>query len=221
MAMMKTMVCAPPPPPLSRSRPPAAAPEREAQEEVGEDRDGPDHDAHDEREPDVEVAHVRELVRDDALQLLAVELLEQPGRDRDRRMLRVAAGRERVGRRVLDQVDARHRHVGRDGHLAHDVHQLRGGGLIDLSRAADRQHERVAREVRPDPGQASEEHRADGHGDPTGRFAGHGEADREPKESQQDDDERRHEERVPPIGGDLVVERAGHGASRGRRVRSG
>ena len=155
--------------------------------------------------------------RDDALELLAVELLEQPGRDRDRRMLRVAAGGERVGRRVLDQVDARHRHVGRDGHLAHDVHQLRGGGLIDLSRAADRQHERVAREVRPDPGQASEDHRAHGQGDSTGRFAGHGEADREPEEPQQDDDERRHEERVPPIGGDLVVEGAGHGASRGRR----
>ena len=54
-----------------------AAPEREAQEEVGEDRDRPDHDADDQREPDVEVPDVRELVADDALELLAVELLEQ------------------------------------------------------------------------------------------------------------------------------------------------
>ena len=66
----------------------AAAPEREAQEEVGQERDRRRPDADDQREPDVEVADVRQLVADDALELLAVELLEEAGRDRDRGVLR-------------------------------------------------------------------------------------------------------------------------------------
>ena len=103
----------------------AAAPEREPQEEVGEDRDRPDHHADDEREPDVVVADVRQLVADDALELLAVELLEQAGRDRHGRVLRIAPGGEGVGRGVVDDVDPGHRHVGGDGHLADDVHELR------------------------------------------------------------------------------------------------
>ena len=84
-------------------RPARAAPEREAQEEVGEQGDRADHHADDEREPDVEVAHVRQLVADDALELLAVELLEQAGRDRDRGVRRVASGGEGVGRGVVDE----------------------------------------------------------------------------------------------------------------------
>ena len=35
---------------------------------------------------DVEIADVAHLVRDDALQLLAIERVEQPARDRDRRV---------------------------------------------------------------------------------------------------------------------------------------
>ena len=77
--------------------PPAAAePEREAQEEVGQERDRADQHADEQREPDVVVADVRQLVAEDALELLAVHLLEQAGRDRDRRVLRVAAGGEGV-----------------------------------------------------------------------------------------------------------------------------
>ena len=56
---------------------PAAAPEREPEEEVGEERDRADEHRDEQREPDVEVADVRQLVADDALELLAVELLEQ------------------------------------------------------------------------------------------------------------------------------------------------
>ena len=83
------------------------APEREAQEEVGEDGDRADHHPDDEREPDVEVPDVRQLVGDDALELLAIELLEEAGRDRDRRVRGIAAGGERVRRRVVDGVDRR------------------------------------------------------------------------------------------------------------------
>ena len=75
----------PPAPDVAR-RPPAAAPEREPEEEVGEQGDRADEDPDEEREPDVEVPDVRQLVPDDALELLAVELLEEPRRDRDRRV---------------------------------------------------------------------------------------------------------------------------------------
>ena len=59
------------------------------------------------RHEDVVVADVRQLVGEDAFELDAVHLLEQPGRDRDRRVLRVASGGERVRRRVVDDVDPR------------------------------------------------------------------------------------------------------------------
>src|SRR3990172_634517 len=94
--------------------PPAAAPEREAQEEIGQQGDRADHDPDEQREPDIEVPDVRQLVADDALELLAVELLEQSGRDRDRGVLRVTSGREGVRGGVVDEVDVRHGDVGRD-----------------------------------------------------------------------------------------------------------
>ena len=48
-----------------------------------------------------------QLVGEHALELDPVHLLEQPGRDGDRGVLRVAAGGERVRRRVVDDVDPR------------------------------------------------------------------------------------------------------------------
>src|SRR6266550_5038437 len=103
----------------------ATAPEREPQEEVGEEGDRSDEDADDQGEPDVEVPDVGELVANHALELLTVELLEEPGRDRDRCVLGITTGRERVRRGVVDNVDLRHGHVGGDRHLADDVQELR------------------------------------------------------------------------------------------------
>ena len=52
----------------------------------------------------------------------------------------------------------------------------------------------------------------------TSRIAEDGPTDREPEKPQQDHDERSHEERVPPVGGNLVIEGLlGHGIGRGRR----
>ena len=62
-----------PPPPSPLRRPPHAEQAR-AQEEVGDEGDQADEDADQRREADVVVAHVGHLVRDDALQLVAVEL---------------------------------------------------------------------------------------------------------------------------------------------------
>ena len=68
-----------------------AAPEAPAQEEVGDQGDHADEDADQRREADVVVADVRHLVGDHALELLAVEALQQAAGDRDGGVLRVAA----------------------------------------------------------------------------------------------------------------------------------
>ena len=75
-----------------------AAPEGAAGDDVGEEGDRAHEHADEQAEADVVVLDVRELMADDALELLAVELLEQSRRDRDPGVLRVTAGREGVGR---------------------------------------------------------------------------------------------------------------------------
>ena len=85
-----------------------------------------DQHADEQREADVVVAHVRQLVADDALQLLAVELLEQARGDGDAGVLRIAASGEGVGRRVVDDVDAwASGMLAAIGQLPDHVHQLR------------------------------------------------------------------------------------------------
>ena len=196
---------------LSLARAADAAPEREPQEEVGEQRDRPDEDADDQREPDVEVADVGQLVAHDALELLPVELLEQAGRDRDRCVLRVATGREGVRGGVVDDVDLGHRRVRRDRQLLDDVHELRRGRLVDLVRAGHLEDEGVAGEVRArgDRGADAEGDHHDEHG--ADRVATDRVADREAEQREQDHDDQRQQERVPPVRGDLVVEGVGHG----------
>ena len=70
---------------------------------------------------DVVVLHVRQLVRDDALELDAVHLLEQAGRDRQGRVLGVPAGRERFGGGVVDHVQAGLREPGCDAQALDEV----------------------------------------------------------------------------------------------------
>ena len=59
-------------------------------------------------------------------------LLEQAGGHGNARVRWIPAGRKRVGRRVFNEMDARHGHVAGDCHLANDVHELRRGLLADL-----------------------------------------------------------------------------------------
>ena len=113
---------------------PAAAPEHEPQEEVGEQRDDPDHRDGERHDEDVVVLDVAELVREHAFELDPVHLLEQPGRDRDRRVLRVAAGRERVGRGVVDDVEPRLREPARDAQPFDEV--VVAGVLLRVGRLA-------------------------------------------------------------------------------------
>ncbi len=103
----------------------ASEPEGIAEEEAGEQGDASDHDAHDQGEADVVVPDVGHLVAQYALQFLAVHLLQEATGHGNRRVLRVASGREGVGRRVVDDVDARHWYPGGRGHLTDDVVELR------------------------------------------------------------------------------------------------
>ena len=61
----------------------------------------------------IAVLHMRQLMRHDAGHLLIAQLLEQPGGGGHRGVLRVAAGGEGVGLRVVDQIDLRHRQAAR------------------------------------------------------------------------------------------------------------
>ena len=75
----------------------AATPvEGDPQEHVGEDADGHDEPEHEERDPDVVVADVAELVPEHPIQLPIGHELEEAGRDGDRRLLGFAARREGV-----------------------------------------------------------------------------------------------------------------------------
>ena len=188
---------------------PPASPEPEgvAQEPVGDERDAPNQHAHQQREPDVEVAHVAHLVADDALQLLAVHLLEEPGRGRDRGVLRISSGRERVRRRVVDDVDLRHRYAGSQAHLGDDVHEL----LVLIGRIGDRhllrtgagEHQPISAEVGADA-----HHHRDDHGDDDTRppVPG-GVTDDAAKHAEHHDHHADQQPAVAPVAVDLAKER--------------
>src|SRR5947209_2489479 len=89
-----------------------------------------------------------QLVAQHTLELLAIELLEQSSRDRDRRMLWIAPRRKGIRGGVVYDVDLEHWHVRRDGHLANDVDELGGRLFIDLLGAGDGEDQLVASEVR-------------------------------------------------------------------------
>src|SRR3712207_3936634 len=115
--------------PISSPAPSAASAEPQApQEKVGDEDRGAHQDADEHGVADVEVADVGHLVRDDPLQLVPVQLLEEPRGDGDGGVIRIPPRGEGVGGRVLDDVDLRHREAGGYGHLLDDVEE--DGGVV-------------------------------------------------------------------------------------------
>ena len=105
----------------------------DAQEPIRHQGDHADEDRHVHAVARVEIADVGELVADHALQLLAIERARQSGRDCDRGVARLGADRHRVGLPIVDDVDGRRRHVGRDRQLVDDVGQpAQVVGLADV-----------------------------------------------------------------------------------------
>ena len=177
-----------------------------AQEQVGDEGDQPHEDADERGEADVVVAHVGHLVGDDALELVAVELVEQPPGDRDRAVRRVASRGEGVRRRVLDDVDRRRLpEPGGDRHLLDDVPQARLLLVRDAPRATHGEHHPVAGVVadeapddRRDTEEADEAEPAVVRPDP-------GEADHVAQGGEDDDDDGHEQPGGPPVAADLLV----------------
>ena len=106
--------------PCGRRRPPPNC--EEAQPDEAEQQDAVEQADQPHVQPHVAVEHVAELVPDHALQLVAVEPLQRPAGDGDRRVgRRVARGEGVDAVLLLEHEHARHRHAGRDRHLLDDV----------------------------------------------------------------------------------------------------
>src|SRR5213594_1250805 len=98
-------------------------------------------DGHHER---VSVANVPELVRQHAGEFPFGHDVEDPARHRDDRVLRVAAGGERVRRGLIDDEDAWRRETRGLGDAADDPVELRRLGSGDRLRARERERDAVA-----------------------------------------------------------------------------
>jgi hypothetical protein len=149
---------------------------------------------------------VAELVRDDALQLVAVEPLERAVRDRDRGVGGREPGGERVDALLAGQhVHLGHRRAGRDRHLLDDVPQPAQPGvggvlghvhaterLRDLAATAALERQRPEERGQPDRDdqeQAEPDHRVQDRG--RGLL---GEPEQEERDQVDDRDERDHGE---------------------------
>ena len=203
--------------------PPAhAAPEAPAQEEVGDEGDHADQDADQRLEADVVVADVRHLVGDHALELVAVEAVEQPARDGDGGVLRVATGGQGVGRGLVEHVHRRHlRQAGGDGHLLDHVEELRLLGVGHAAGAAHREHHLVAAVVADDAPHDGDDAEHAEQPDAALRAADGGVADGEAQHGQDGDDEPGEQPGRPAVAADLFVHAgvrpAGRAPTSGRR----
>ena len=192
-----------------------AAEDRDPHQHVGSQRDRADQHRGDAHQLDVAVADVPDLVREHALQLPVVHQRKQPRRDGDVRVLRVAPGRERVRRAVVDQVEIRRlRQPGGDRDvLEQPVHPrlilLRhrlcmGDGGDDPARREVRDHPVADHEDAEHPGQP----RAVGTAD-----------DRDERKDQHREPEEHHRG-APPVRPDLLLERHGFERSTATGARS-
>ncbi len=89
------------------------------------------------------VLDMRQLVRDHAGEFFTVQHLQQAGRHRHRGVMGIAPGRERVGLRIIHQIDLRHRQLRAARKLGHHPEQFRRAALIDLLGTVHRQHHAV------------------------------------------------------------------------------
>ena len=105
---------------------------------------------------------MRQLVREHALELVVVEDPHDALGHRDRRVLRVAAGGEGIGRVGRDDVDARHRDLRTRRQPAHDRVQSGRLGLVDGLSTVHREDDLV-REPIGDEVHERRHHEADDH----------------------------------------------------------
>src|SRR5262249_47267418 len=134
------------------------AEEQEAKAEVAEQCKETDEGHRDCRDQDVVVANVAEFMPENTLELGAVHDLEQAGRDRYGRVLRVAPGSERVQRRIVNHIDTRLRETDADAELLNHVMKLLKLVRIRFPSPGSRDCEPVRIEVaHPDQADRNEE----------------------------------------------------------------
>ena len=180
----------------------AAAVERDAEEDVREQRDHADEERHERHQPDVAVADVRHLVGEDALQLPLVQLLDEPGRHRDERVLRATAGGERVRSVVLDEPQlGRLLEAGGDGDVLEEPVEVRVVPLLDLLRAGHPGHHRAGREPRDERVADA----ADGDDGEDRRIEDEREQDAEPRDEEGEEEEQ--PDRAPAVRANLLLQR--------------
>ena len=157
------------------------------------------------------------LVTDDAFDLFPVHHREQPRGRRDRGLVRADAGRERVGRWVVDDVHGRLRQAVADRQPLDDVVQLCVLLWIGWARARNRKHQARARrqrehrcEQREQPGDhhAGDDRLGMGAGHRSVRVRARGiedQADNGADPDPDDEEEEDVEHGLALVGGDLLV----------------
>ena len=115
--------------------------------QVGDDPGESGGDGHDQR---VAVLDMRQLVGEDAFELVVVQHAHDAFSHRHGGMLRAPAGGERIGRVTGDQVDAGHGDAGLGGEPAYDPVQVRALGLLDRLSPVHGQHDAIGKPVAPE-----------------------------------------------------------------------
>src|SRR5215211_193071 len=212
--------------PTASPAPASAATEPEAaQEEVGDQDRGADQDADQHRVADVEVADVGHLVRDDALELVPVELVQEAGGHGDGGVLRVATRGEGVGGGIVDNVDLRHRKARGQRHLLDDVEEDGGVVVGDLLRARGGEHHPGAAVVGGEAGDSSHDKSQNEAEDGAYRIPDPGPPDDVAEDGDEREEARDQEQAVAPVYGDSfskcsLVGALGHLFSRRRPSRT-
>ena len=96
---------------------------------------------------DVVIANMREFVSDDAFKFVVIHEFEQALRDSNRCMAGVAAGGERVGSRLRDSIQLRHRQIGFPAKALHHCVETRRLFSADWLRATGSERDFVGEEI--------------------------------------------------------------------------
>jgi hypothetical protein len=110
---------------------------------VGQHRDRAGNCRRQRHDQGVAVLHVRKLMRHHAGDFFFSEPRQKPGGGGDSGVFGVAAGGERVGLVLLDDIDLGHRQACIVGELAHHGDEARRGRVVDLTGAVHGQHHLV------------------------------------------------------------------------------
>jgi len=123
----------------------AAHIEQAAEHQFGHHADDPCEDRGDHHGPHVLVDDVGQLMRQDALHLVAVQGLHQAARDGDAVVALVQAGRIGVQRRAFDDAQGGRLHPARDRQVLQQIVEVRLDPALDLSRSGhDVDHHLIA-----------------------------------------------------------------------------